>query len=145
METYTGHCLCGGVAFRIVGALAPIQMCHCRQCRKAQGGAFATNTPVKEEALLFERGRELIREYWASPEKCRAFCSQCGSPIYSRREDRPGEFRIRVGLINEPLDARPAFHFYVASKANWWTIDDDLPQYPDRFPGQIPEPDHSGG
>lgn len=130
METYTGNCLCGGVAFRIVGALAPIQICHCRQCRHAQGTPFASNTPVQEEALLFERGRELIREFESSPGKFRAFCSHCGSPIYSRLATHPGVFRIRAGLINEPLDVRPEFHACVDAKANWWSIDDGLPQYP---------------
>lgn len=129
METYTGNCLCGGVAFRIVGALAPIQVCHCRQCRKAQGVPFATNTPVKEEALLFERGQDLITEFQSSAGKFRAFCSQCGSPVYSRHIDLPGVFRIRAGLINEPLDVRPISHAYVGSKANWWPIDDDLPRF----------------
>ena len=129
METYTGSCLCGDVAFRVVGALAPIQVCHCRQCRKAQGSAFAANTPVREEALLFERGRDLIREFESSAGKWRAFCSQCGSPVYSRHVDAPGVFRIRVGLLNEPLDVRPESHAFVASKADWWRIDDHLPRF----------------
>jgi hypothetical protein len=28
---------------------------------------------------------------------------------------------------------RPAFHAYVASKANWWTIQDEVPQYPEGY------------
>ncbi|WP_290537184.1 hypothetical protein [Alcanivorax sp.] len=40
---YTGSCLCGGVTFEIAGELAPIQVCHCQQCRKAQGTALVTN------------------------------------------------------------------------------------------------------
>nr|WP_298173112.1 GFA family protein [uncultured Pseudomonas sp.] len=43
---YTGSCLCGGVQFRIDAQLEPIQLCHCSQCRKAQGGPFASNIPV---------------------------------------------------------------------------------------------------
>ncbi len=31
----SGSCLCGGVRFRIEGGLAPTQVCHCGQCRKA--------------------------------------------------------------------------------------------------------------
>lgn len=129
METYTGSCLCGGVAFRVVGALEPVQVCHCRQCRKAHGTPFATNIPVRKEALLFERGGDFITEFQSSPGKFRAFCSQCGSPLYSRLTDLPGVFRIRAGLINEPLDVRPASHAYVGSKANWWVINDDLPRF----------------
>jgi hypothetical protein len=43
---YTGSCLCGGVAYEIDGELEPIQVCHCSQCRKAQGTAIVTNIPV---------------------------------------------------------------------------------------------------
>ncbi len=129
MEAYTGNCLCGGVTFRVAGALEPIQICHCRQCRHAQGTPFATNIPVQESNLAFERGRELIREFESSPGKFRAFCSHCGSPIYSRLHARPGVLRIRAGLFNEPLTVRPESHAYVGSAANWWSIDDGLPRF----------------
>src|SRR5277367_1103241 len=36
-----GRCLCGGVSY--VATAAPVMMlnCHCRDCQKASGGAFA--------------------------------------------------------------------------------------------------------
>ncbi|WP_227712215.1 GFA family protein [Marinobacter zhanjiangensis] len=126
---YTGNCLCGGVHFQIQGELEPIQVCHCSQCRKAQGSPFATNTPVKEAAFQLNRGAELLRSFEASPGKQRFFCSNCGSPIYSKKDALPGVLRIRAGLINEPLSSKPVAHFYTGSKANWWPINDDLPQF----------------
>lgn len=126
---YTGNCLCGGVQFRIDAQLAPIQVCHCSQCRKAQGGPFATNTPVSTAVFQLLSGAELLKVFEASPGKQRVFCSQCGSPVYSKRDSLPGVLRIRAGLINEPLAVQPALHAYTASKANWWTIDDHLPQF----------------
>ena len=130
---YTAHCLCEGVKFRITGGLAPIQVCHCLQCRRAQGGAFATNMSVARTSFQLDRGAELLTEYESSPGKKRVFCSRCGSPIYSRRDAQPEALRIRVGLISEPLPVRPVAHFCTASKANWWTISDDLPQFPDAY------------
>ncbi|MBC7956779.1 MAG: GFA family protein [Cytophagales bacterium] len=131
--SYTANCLCSGVTFRITGELQPIQVCHCMQCRKAQGTVFATNMPVDRTAFQLDSGAELLTEYESSPGKKRAFCSRCGSPVYSRRDDLPQVLRIRAGLINEPLPVRAAAHFYVADKANWWTIDDTLPQYEQAF------------
>ena len=58
------------------------------------------------------------------------FCEQCGSPLYSQSEKAPGVLRIRAGLLEGELATRPANHAYVASKANWWDIDDALPQFP---------------
>ncbi len=126
---YTGSCLCGGIQFSIDSELEPIQVCHCSQCRKAQGTPFATNTPVSTTAFHLLSGAELITVFESSPGKQRAFCSRCGSPIYSKRDSLPGVLRIRVGLINEPVSVKPEAHFHTGSKANWWAIEDDLPQF----------------
>jgi hypothetical protein len=126
----TGTCLCTGIAFEVEGPLPPIQLCHCSQCRKAQGSAFASNIPIHREALRLLRGEELLREFESSPGKFRVFCSRCGSPVYSRRNDKPGVLRLRAGILEGELETRPGFHFHTASKANWWLIDDHLPQYP---------------
>ncbi|MFT5504826.1 MAG: hypothetical protein ACI8XC_002543, partial [Gammaproteobacteria bacterium] len=42
-----GSCHCGKVRYEIRGELGAIVCCHCSQCRKSQGSAFATNAPVK--------------------------------------------------------------------------------------------------
>ena len=133
---YTANCLCGGVRFHIDSELAPIQLCHCSQCRKAQGTPFAANVPVARSAFHLDSGAELLTEFEASPGKKRAFCSHCGSPVYSRRDATPEALRIRAGLINEPLAVRPIAHFHTGSKANWWTIGDDLPQFPEAYISQ---------
>jgi hypothetical protein len=117
------------VQFRIESELEPIQVCHCSQCRKAQGTAIATNTPVSSAAFHLVAGANLLTVFESSPGKERVFCRKCGSPIYSRRDALPGVLRVRAGLINEPLSVKPAAHFYTASKANWWSIDDGLPQF----------------
>jgi hypothetical protein len=126
---YSGSCLCGGVRFQILCELEPIQICHCSQCRKAQGTPFATNTPVKGAAFQLDSGAKLLKVFEASPGKQRVFCSECGSPIYSKKDSLPGVLRIRAGLINEPLSSEPVAHCYTGSKANWWTIYDDLTQF----------------
>ncbi len=126
---HTGSCLCGGVQFRIEQALEPIQVCHCSQCRKAQGTPFATNTPVSTSAFHLTAGKELLKAFESSPGKQRVFCSGCGSPIYSIRDSVAGVLRIRAGLLNEPLGIKPVAHFHTGSKCSWWPIDDGLPQF----------------
>lgn len=130
---YTGSCLCGGVQFRIEQELEPIQVCHCSQCRKAQGTPFATNTPVSASAFHLTTGRGLLKEFESSPGKVRVFCGRCGSPIYSTKNTLAGVVRIRAGLLNEPLSVKPIAHFYTASKCNWWPINDGLPQFQEAY------------
>lgn len=106
----TGSCLYGGVQFEISGELAPIQICHCSQCRKAQGGPFATNIPVPTTQLSIRQGQTLIKEFHSSPGKVRAFCSACGSPLYSRRDAMPDVVRIRAGSLDGELPTAAGFH-----------------------------------
>jgi hypothetical protein len=126
---YTGNCLCGAISFTITAELEAVQICHCSQCRKAQGTPFASNIPVNEADLVLNSGREQIRSFESSPGKERCFCETCGSPVFSRLATLPGVVRVRAGLINEPLRTGPIAHFYVGSKCNWWSISDDLPQF----------------
>lgn len=129
-----GSCLCGGISFTIAGALEPIQVCHCAQCRQAQGGPVATNIPVDVSALTYQRGEDLLQNYESSPGKIRAFCKVCGSPVFSKRDSLPGVVRIRAGLLQEPVKAQLAFHAFTSSKASWWPITSGLPEYPEWAP-----------
>ena len=126
----TGGCLCGGVRFRIDTDPETLEICHCRQCRKAQGGPFVVVAPVAAADFQLIKGSELMRAFASSPGKERLFCSRCGAPILSRRADRPAWVRVRAGSLDEPVAARPVSHAHFASKAEWWEIGDDLPQHP---------------
>lgn len=132
---HTGGCLCGAVRYEIEGELAPIQLCHCSQCRRASGTAFASNIPVRAEAFRLVQGAEALKAFEASPGKARVFCGTCGSPIISRAVAAPGWVRLRAGTLDEPVAARPVFHFHTDSRASWWTVADELPQYPAARPG----------
>ncbi len=131
-----GGCLCGAVRYAVSGPLGSIVMCHCGQCRKAQGGAFAVNAAVRQTEFRLLAGAESLQAYASSPGKWRSFCSKCGSPIHSRRDADPQTLRLRLGTLDSPIDARPAAHIHVASKAPWWEITDALPQYAALEPGR---------
>jgi len=63
-----GSCLCGKVQYEFQGEIEEIALCHCSQCRKAQGGAFATNSPVDSRKLTIA-GTEFIKEFQANEVK----------------------------------------------------------------------------
>ena len=134
MTVRTGGCLCGAVRYEVEGEIAPIQLCHCGQCRKAQGGPFAANAPVSAAGFRLLRGAEALKEYRASPGKRRVFCGACGGPIFSQRDETPETLRLRVGALDDTTGLTIGFHIQAASKAAWWPIDDDRPRFPDDGP-----------
>ena len=131
---HQGGCLCGAVRYEVTGDLAPVQFCHCSDCREAQGSAFGANIPVATADFRLISGAGRLKAYQSSPGKQRVFCADCGSPLFSRLDSAPERLRLRAGSLDAPTGARPGFHFYVADKADWWRIEDDLPQYPRERP-----------
>jgi hypothetical protein len=128
-----GSCLCGKVRYEIRGEPLIMYYCHCGTCRKATGSAFATNIALRTEDLQIVAGREALASFESSPNKRRYFCSGCGSPIYSHGEATRGIVSVRCGTLDDDPAVRPAVHGYVASKASWYDIHDDLPQKPENF------------
>ena len=125
-----GGCLCGKVSYRYNGEITEIALCHCPQCRQAQGGAYATNSPI-ELSKLELMGKESIKEFQSNDVKVRAFCENCGSALYSAKKTLPGIVRLRLGTVKTLFACDRKYHQYVDSKASWLPITDDYPQYSD--------------
>jgi len=129
-----GSCLCGAVAYELG---RPIRMyhCHCSRCRLARGAAHATNIGVKIDDFRFTRGEDLIAEYKVPEARffAVAFCTRCGgeAPRVSRER---GLVNVPAGTLDTDPGLRPQAHIYVASKAPWFEITGDLPQFPAMMP-----------
>ena len=126
---YTASCLCGGIQLKINTEILQIFVCHCGQCQKAQGSAFVAIAPIETKDLEIVQGQELCSEYYATANKKRVFCKSCGSPLFSARLDLPDVVRLRVGIINEPLNAEIASHAFTDYKTAWFEILDDHPKF----------------
>ena len=126
-----GSCLCGGVKFEITGALSQARNCHCSMCRKVQGAAFRSRVSVRVADFAWVRGEDLVTYYESSKGNYRGFCRVCGSPIHSKFADTPSHYGLPLGTLDDDPGVRPEIHIHVASKAPWFTITDDLPQFPE--------------
>jgi len=131
-----GSCLCGAIRYEISGGLGPFVLCHCAQCRKAQGSAFAANVVVRASDFRIVAGGDALAAYESSPGKRRHFCRICGSPIISTRDALRDVVRVRIGTLDAPIDARPTAHIFAASKAEWYEILDELPRYAEFEPAR---------
>lgn len=125
---FNGSCLCGGVRYQVEGPFEIMAYCHCVQCRKASGADFGTNATVRAENFKLLSGEELLSKFESSPGHFRVFCSGCGSPVMKQTADSPDKLRLRLGLLDDPLDQEPIVHVFVADKRPWTNIRDDLPQ-----------------
>ena len=94
----TGGCLCGAVRYEVAGALRPVIMCHCRQCRRTHGHVAAyTAAPRAAVTLLDERGLDWFE---SSPGVRRGFCKLCGSSLFWERL-AGGNRSIAAGTLDD--------------------------------------------
>jgi len=136
----TGGCLCGAVSFRYAGRLGgpigAVTICHCAQCRKAQGYAVAV-APALAAGFHITSGASDIREFQSSPGKFRAFCGGCGSPLYSRLAASPERLRLRLGALDDPPDTLTIdAHTFTEDQPAWSVSGGAAPRYPGREPGR---------
>lgn len=124
-----GHCLCQGVQYEYQGELDEVVICHCYQCKQAQGTPFATNAPIQWAAFRVVQGQSLLKSYFASPNKRRVFCSECGSPLFSQRTDMPEVIRLRLGTVTEGHIPAPAYEIFCDSRSHWLETNTDRPCY----------------
>ena len=133
----TGGCLCGAVRFEIDTPLVGAGYCHCTRCQRRTGTAAAASARVTPGSLRFTQGEELIRS-WQPPDDgwAKAFCSACGSALYSQDPHDPEAIGVRMGAFDGDPGIRPSSRAHVATAAVWEPIPDDgLPRFPGPRPG----------
>jgi hypothetical protein len=122
-----GECLCGGVGYGVEDRFEYALNCHCSKCRKATGSAFKPLAGIAREKLRITKGLELL-SIFGEENGHDARCKQCGSLLYSVVRD--GEYvHVTFGTLIDVPSIRPTMHIFVGSKAPWYDILDDLPQY----------------
>ena len=127
MKTFTGSCLCGGVAYEFEGAPDGVICCHCSQCRNQTGHHFAT---IEAERTKFRLVRDAtLGWYQASAKARRGFCNMCGSSLFWDMFDAPA-IDILAGSIEGDLGVGVIAHVHVAEKGDYYDIPDDIPHFP---------------
>jgi len=125
----TGHCECGRVRFEIDGQIQDFSHCHCSQCRRMHGAAYASFIGVVRNDFHFQSGESDLTTYSSSATGKRTFCSTCGSNIYVALDAEPDALYVAMGVIDGNPSLPRGYHIYVGSKAPWHDITDDLRQY----------------
>ena len=88
--------------FRTRSAVVSAAHCHCRDCQRATGSAFATFCIVPEAAFSVEGEPSSWHVEGESGRGVdRSFCGTCGSQLYSQVEVMPGLFFVKTGVMDD--------------------------------------------
>ena len=129
-----GSCLCGTVRYEISGALYTSSHCHCGQCRKGHGAAFASYANVDACDFRFVSGADAVATYRASTSARRTFCRHCGSNLQWCADATPERFAVALGTLDDDPQIEVKRHIFVAFKVPWYLLNDGLPQHADGGP-----------
>jgi hypothetical protein len=126
-----GGCLCGGVRFELTEPLTSAGYCHCTRCQRRTGTAASAQGRIAPGSLRITAGSDLVRSFDPPDGFSKAFCSACGSALWSLRPADGSVMSIRLGIFDTGLDVKPSYRQFVAFAAPWESIPDDgLPRYP---------------
>lgn len=62
-STFSGRCLCGAVQYSVTTEIEDFYFCHCEQCRKITGSAFASNILTKPVNVNWISGSENVKRF----------------------------------------------------------------------------------
>jgi hypothetical protein len=128
----TGGCMCGSVRFELKSEPFDCGWCHCRTCQLNSGAPAMAFATVKDGDWVSTKGAEAIRTVRSSSFGHRAFCGECGTPLYVRVDHQPETVDFSIITLDDTSAAEPQFHIFWGSKVSWFSPGDDLPKH-DKF------------
>jgi hypothetical protein len=122
-----GRCACNAVAYEVSDEFVSAFNCHCSRCRAMTGSAFLPWGEIEPGKFRVTKGEDSLILTGDAARQHAKRCGKCFSLLYWTGYE--GRIRVPYGsLIDEPA-LKPTAHMFVGSKAPWWEILDDLPQY----------------
>jgi hypothetical protein len=116
---FTGGCMCGAIRYEC--AAAPIVMvnCHCRDCQRATGAAFAAGMLVPRDAVTIVGDVKYYDVIGDSGGLVgRGFCPNCGAWVLSK-PPMPEFLGITAGSLDDPSEFQPTMDLYTDSAQPW--------------------------
>jgi hypothetical protein len=128
-----GGCLCGAVRYTAEADPTAATVCHCRDCQKFTGSAFAALVFVPKEKLSIEGTLKTFTSPGGSGKPLlRHFCPECGSSIAEEPGTRPGVAILNIGTFDDPAIAKPAREIFRQDALPWIEVQGDMARYAKR-------------
>ncbi len=123
-----GACHCGRLRYRLAGKPKAVNCCHCRDCQRLSGSAFAVNAVYSTPAVELLGTGWTERDLVTDPAGGRSWrCADCGVVLFSEHCAFGDAMRfVRVGTLEGGERLSPDTHYFVRSKHPWVVIPDGV-------------------
>jgi hypothetical protein len=124
----TASCRCGQLKATVTGEPVRVSVCHCLNCKKRSGSAFAVQARWPKEDVRIEGGSKTFVKVADSGNRATFhFCPDCGSDVYyeidGKFDDKfNGLIAIPLGAFDDPYFLKPRFSVWEERKHDWVEI-----------------------
>lgn len=121
---HQGRCLCGNIAYKLIGPPILLTICHCTFCQRATGSSFLVEPVWRDKDFELMSGqpkRYETRSRGSGKLLTVHFCDNCGTKIFQIMERFPGVIGIYGGTLDQPEIASTA-------RETWRIFIDEAPK-----------------
>jgi hypothetical protein len=126
MTERVATCRCGQLQAICASEPVRISVCHCLDCQRRSGSAFAVQARFSDEHV---RLAGETREWSVVGENGKRatfrFCPVCGSTVSYTSEAMPGMVAVAVGAFGDPNFPPPSISGYEERRHPWVRVVDD--------------------
>ncbi len=120
---FSGGCACGAIRYECSADPLIALNCHCRDCQRASGSAYAALLDVPVAAFTLTKGNLKYHRVMGESGNTldRGFCPECGSPvlIQGQRASSLGLIVLWAASLDDPSWFRPTMDIFVVSAQPW--------------------------
>jgi len=126
-----GGCACGAVRYRLSSPPMFVHCCHCRDCQRQTGSAFAINALIETDRIMRLSGdpRPVAMPTDSGRPHDIYRCPACRTAVWSDYGRRPSLRFLRVGTLDDPSALAPDVHIFTRSKLPWIELPKAVPSF----------------
>ena len=125
-----GGCSCGEIRYRLTSEPLVTHCCHCLNCQRQTGSAFAVNALIEADRMELVAGEprrvDAPRDDGSVQKIFR--CPTCQVAVYSEY-GRPDIRFVRAGTLDDPSQVSPDVHIFTRSKRDWVGLPESVPAF----------------
>jgi hypothetical protein len=128
MTTHPASCRCGQLRVTVTGDPVRVSVCHCLNCKKRSGSAFAAQARWPRAHVQIDgQSKTFVKVADSGNRATFHFCPECGSDVYyeidGKFDDKFNDLiAVPLGAFDNPFFLTPAFSVWESRKHDWVEI-----------------------
>jgi len=128
---FTGQCRCGQVQLQLQIESAPLYACHCLNCQRWSGSAFALHMLCPAQAIEISGSTLAYTHTTEGHTSTQYACGTCFTRLFNETDAAPGMRVLGVGILHDADRLAPLAHIWVKRKQPWVSLPEGVAQWPE--------------